>query len=45
MKKITNPLRGSGLKNQKNRMCYFIEESLQYTLGSPLLRKLDCKLR
>lgn len=45
MKNLSNPLRVGGLQINKRRMCYFVEETLQQTLGDPLLRKLDCKLR
>ncbi len=45
MKKLSNSLRVAGLQSQRRRMCYFVEEAFQHSLGDPLLRKLDCKLR
>ncbi len=45
MKKLTNSLRIKGLQSQKSRLCYYVEEAFQQSLGDPLLCKLDCKLR
>ena len=45
MKKLSNPLRIGGMQSHKRSICYFVEEAFQQTLGDPLLRKLDCKLR
>lgn len=45
MKKVSNSLRVGGLQLQRRRMCYLVEEAFQHTLGDPLLRKLDYKLR
>lgn len=45
MKKVSNLVRVGGLQSQKRSMYYCLQEIVQQSLGDPLLRKLDCKLR
>ncbi len=45
MKKPFNYSGRVGLQAQKRRMCFFVEEGSQQTLGDPLLKKLDTRIR
>lgn len=45
MKKVSNLVRLGGLQSQKRRVYSIVEELVQQSVGDPLLRKLDYKLR